>query len=79
MSLLDDLKQLYDDYMNREDEGGESAMYYAELHPKIKERLEYLDRLHAQFVKHRTATHKVAPDVCETCLESDAILNEVQA
>lgn len=39
----------------------------------LAERDRY-DALHDQFIKHRTATHEVAPIFCKTCQESDVVL-----
>lgn len=36
--------------------------------------IHFYDQLREQFIRHRTATHKVKPDHCETCRESDRIL-----
>lgn len=33
-----------------------------------------LAELRAAFIRHRTATHRVAPTFCHTCRESDAAL-----
>jgi hypothetical protein len=46
------------------------------LQELLEERGRY-DRLRAQFIKHRTATHKTNPHDCETCRESDRVLAEV--
>jgi hypothetical protein len=46
MSLRDDLQRLYDEYMDEDnDDPGDAAGHYTELHPKIIAALEAAERL----------------------------------
>jgi hypothetical protein len=46
--------------------------------PRVSEALDILSLLLDQFVKHRTATHRVAPYHCWTCRESEAMIDRAR-